>query len=75
MLCSTQVEDYVLLGIMMMLTSNCVYTQRLACVEDAPQIAPLWQAFAQQRAIADPSMQLKPGFDFEQYIAYRHWFS
>ncbi|NEQ99482.1 MAG: GNAT family N-acetyltransferase [Cyanothece sp. SIO2G6] len=54
-----------------MFTANRVYSQRLATVADARTIVPLWQAFAQQRTQVDPSMQLKPGYDFEQYISYQ----
>jgi ribosomal protein S18 acetylase RimI-like enzyme len=46
-----------------------IYTHRLASVEDAKAIAPLWAAFATERAAADPSMVLKPNFDFEKYVA------
>ncbi len=47
------------------------YTHRLATPEDAPAIAPLWAGFAQERATADPSMVIKPNFDFNQYITYQ----
>ena len=44
------------------------YTHRLATVDDAAEIAPLWQAFAQERVAADPSMKIQPDFDFQHYI-------
>ena len=46
------------------------YTQRLANLEDAKAIAPLMAAFAQERESADPSMLIKPNFDFEKYVAH-----
>lgn len=50
---------------------TAIYTHRLAAVEDAKAIAPLWAAFAEERAAADPSMVLKPNFDFEKYVAHQ----
>jgi ribosomal protein S18 acetylase RimI-like enzyme len=44
------------------------YTHRLATADDAAELAPLWQAFAQERVAADPSMKLKPDFNFQHYI-------
>ncbi len=44
------------------------YSHRLAVTEDTNAIATLWQAFAQERATIDPSMAIKPDFDFTQYI-------
>lgn len=46
------------------------YSHRLATPEDANAIAPLYLAFAEERAAADPTMVLKPNFDFQQYIAH-----
>ncbi|MGK7888514.1 MAG: N-acetyltransferase family protein [Leptolyngbyaceae cyanobacterium] len=54
-----------------MFTANRVYSQRIATVEDAAKVAPLWQAFAQKRTQVDPSMRLKLGYEFEQYISYQ----
>ena len=45
------------------------YTHRQATSEDALALAPLWKAFARERATVDPSMVVKPDFDFEKYIA------
>ncbi|MBD2516360.1 GNAT family N-acetyltransferase [Nostoc sp. FACHB-973] len=47
------------------------YTQRLAIPEDKTAIAPLWQAFAQERSQSDPAITLKANFDFERYIEYQ----
>ncbi|MEG4575346.1 GNAT family N-acetyltransferase [Microcoleus sp. N3A4] len=44
------------------------YSHRLATAEDARAIAPLWQAFAAERESIDPSMLVKPNFDFEKYV-------
>ncbi|TAF52280.1 MAG: GNAT family N-acetyltransferase [Oscillatoriales cyanobacterium] len=44
------------------------YTHRLATPDDAPAIAPLWEIFAHDRAAIDPALQLKPDFDYLQYI-------
>ena len=44
------------------------YIQRLATLADTSEIAPLWQAFAQQRTNADSSMKLKSNFDFCKYV-------
>ncbi|HAZ44421.1 MAG TPA: hypothetical protein DCZ55_08010 [Cyanobacteria bacterium UBA11371] len=51
--------------------TNVPYTHRLATPEDAKSIAPLMSAFAQERESVDPSMLLKPNYDFEQYVAYQ----
>jgi ribosomal protein S18 acetylase RimI-like enzyme len=45
------------------------YTHRPATPEDATAIAPLWQAFAADRARVDPSMTPFPEFNFERYIS------
>jgi ribosomal protein S18 acetylase RimI-like enzyme len=47
------------------------YTCRLATSEDALAIAPLWANFAKDRAEIDPSMTVKPDFDFEKYIVHQ----
>ena len=47
------------------------YTHRLATQEDASAIAPLWKAFAQQREEVDPTMTIKPNFDFLAYITHQ----
>jgi ribosomal protein S18 acetylase RimI-like enzyme len=44
------------------------YTHRPATPEDAAAIAPLWQAFASDRARVDPSIAPSPDFNFERYI-------
>lgn len=44
------------------------YSHRLATAEDAKDLAPLWQAFAAERESIDPSMLVKPNFDFEKYV-------
>lgn len=44
------------------------YSHRLATATDAKAIAPLWQAFAAERESIDPSMLVKPNFDFEKYV-------
>lgn len=44
------------------------YSHRLATAEDANDLAPLWQAFAAERESIDPSMLVKPNFDFEKYV-------
>lgn len=44
------------------------YTIRPATPQDADAIAPLWQAFAQDRTQKDPSLAIKPDFDFVAYI-------
>jgi hypothetical protein len=31
-------------------------------------LAPLWQAFAAERESIDPSMLVKPNFEFEKYV-------
>ena len=48
-----------------------MYHQRLATPEDEKAIAPLWRDFAEARSQADPSMNLKPGFDYEGYVRYQ----
>ncbi|MDJ1181480.1 hypothetical protein PJF56_21680 [Roseofilum sp. BLCC_M91] len=45
------------------------YTCRLATLEDAAEIAPLWAKFAQEREMADPALSIKSDFDFQAYIA------
>ena len=47
------------------------YTYRLATPEDSQTIAPLWAEFATERANIDPSMKLKPNFDYEKYVSYQ----
>ena len=47
------------------------YSHRLGTAEDTSAIAPLMSAFAQERSVVDPSMVIKPGFDFEKYVAYQ----
>jgi hypothetical protein len=49
-------------------TSTAPYSYRLATLEDASAIAPLWQAFALERESVDPTMTIKPNFNFESYI-------
>ncbi|MEC4893474.1 MAG: hypothetical protein SAL07_22885 [Oscillatoria sp. PMC 1051.18] len=44
------------------------YTCRLATPTDSPKLVPFWQNFAQERAAVDPSMIVKPNFNFEKYI-------
>ena len=44
------------------------YSQRLATPEDRRKLALLWRDFASQRAQADPSLRLKPDFDYERYV-------
>jgi len=51
--------------------TTAIYAHRLASIEDAQAIAPLWAAFAAERAAADPSMVVKPNFDFEKYVAHQ----
>lgn len=46
-----------------------MYTQRIAKLDDVSAIAPLWQAFAEARSQADPSMRFKVKFDYERYLA------
>ena len=49
-----------------------VYTQRIATLDDANAIAPLYKAFAEARSLADPfSMPIIPDFDYERYVAYQ----
>lgn len=48
-----------------------MYHQRLATPEDAKAIAPLWKAFSEARSQVDPSMNLKPDFDYEGYVGYQ----
>lgn len=49
-------------------TENTEYTCRCATLEDADPLGLLWSRFAQEREIADPSLSIKPGFDFQAYI-------
>lgn len=44
------------------------YTCRPSTANDSKAIALLWSAFAQERESADPTMTIKPQFDFEEYI-------
>jgi GNAT superfamily N-acetyltransferase len=44
------------------------YVQRLATTDDISAIAPLWRAFTEARSQADPTLMLKPDFDYEQYV-------
>jgi hypothetical protein len=39
-----------------------------ATATDAKDLAPLWQAFAAERESIDPSMLVKPNFEFEKYV-------
>ena len=45
------------------------YKHRLATTSDTTAIAILWEAFAQDRANVDPSMVVKPDFNYTKYIA------
>jgi GNAT superfamily N-acetyltransferase len=45
-----------------------MYQQRLATLNDAASIASLWREFLQQRSQFDPSLTLKPQFDYEAYV-------
>ncbi|NET58409.1 MAG: GNAT family N-acetyltransferase [Symploca sp. SIO2E6] len=45
------------------------YTHRLATTSDTTAVATLWQAFAQDRAKVDPSMVVKPDFNYTKYMA------
>ena len=45
-----------------------MYITRLATIADRTQIAPLWKAFAQERVKRDSSVQIKPDFDFVEYV-------
>ncbi|MDJ1176053.1 GNAT family N-acetyltransferase [Roseofilum capinflatum] len=47
------------------------YSYRLATLEDAEAIAPLWAEFASERQQIDPSMRVKPNFDFYAYIRHQ----
>lgn len=47
------------------------YSQRLATSTDKYAIAPLWRSFVEERVNADPSIILKPDFDFERYVEYQ----
>ncbi|MBP0031185.1 GNAT family N-acetyltransferase [Roseofilum sp. Guam] len=47
------------------------YSHRLATLEDAEQIALLWAEFAAERQEIDPSMRVKPNFDFNAYIRHQ----
>jgi hypothetical protein len=48
-----------------------LYNQRLATLVDRSAIAPLWQDFVHHRTQSDPSLEIKPDFDFEQYVGYQ----
>ncbi|ELS32770.1 MULTISPECIES: hypothetical protein [Pseudanabaena] len=52
------------------MTNPKLYSSRLANLDDASAIAPLWQAFASERAKQDPSMIVTPDFDFTKYITH-----
>jgi hypothetical protein len=45
-----------------------MYRQRLATPDDSINIAPLWQAFVEARALADSTMRVKDKFDYKRYI-------
>jgi hypothetical protein len=47
------------------------YTQRLATLDDVPTIAPLWKALVHSREHLDPAMQVKPDFDFTEYVTFQ----
>jgi ribosomal protein S18 acetylase RimI-like enzyme len=47
------------------------YNHRQATPEDAKAIAPLMAAFAAERESADPSMTIKPNYNFEEYVAHQ----
>jgi hypothetical protein len=47
------------------------YIQRLATSDDQKAIASLWRSFAAERQRVDPSMRIKPDFDFERYVGYQ----
>ena len=47
------------------------YQIRLANSEDSSAIAPLWAKFAHHRAEINPSMKVKPNFDFQKYAEYQ----
>lgn len=47
------------------------YTHRLATLEDVGAIAPLMSAFAAERSTVDPSLTIKPNYDFNQYITHQ----
>ncbi|GGA27657.1 hypothetical protein [Okeania sp. KiyG1] len=47
------------------------YTHRLATPADSQTIAPLWKEFAIERQNIDPSMKIKPNFDFEKYVTHQ----
>lgn len=44
------------------------YTQRLATKQDLIILTKLWKTFAEQRTRINPSLVLKPNYDFERYI-------
>lgn len=52
------------------MTNPKLYSSRLATLDDATAIAPLWQAFASERAKQDPSMMVTPDFDFTKYVTH-----
>ena len=47
------------------------YGQRLATADDLGSLARLWENFVNDRAIADPTLNLKPNFDFNRYVGYQ----
>lgn len=47
------------------------YQQRLATLADIDAITPLWEKFAHHRAVINPSMKVKPDFDFRRYVEYQ----
>jgi len=47
------------------------YQQRLAIANDVSEIAPLWEKFAHDRVQINPSMKIKPNFDFRRYVEYQ----
>lgn len=47
------------------------YSQRLATSSDASSLARLWHSFALEREKSDPSMQIKPNFNFVEYVIHQ----
>ncbi len=47
------------------------YTQRLATLDDVTTVAPLWKALVHSREHLDPAMQVKPDFDFTEYVTFQ----
>lgn len=47
------------------------YQQRLAIANDTNALTSLWEKFAHDRAEINPSMKVKPNFDFKQYVEYQ----